>query len=77
MWKTQQEDVRSILAQRAYYFECLLKRTNDPVCWTAEKLLEAKQVLHAARDRGYECSGTLALLASAIHKASYSNVTVD
>ena len=65
------------LHARAYYFECLLGKTTDPVYWSKEKLLAAQEALYAARQRGYECTTAMAQLTSAISKASYPNLSIE
>ncbi|MBU6490946.1 hypothetical protein KGQ25_02200 [Patescibacteria group bacterium] len=57
-----------------YYFEILLE-TTDPVYWSEEELLEVREALSAARERGHDCTAAAAILTSAILKASYPNVS--
>ncbi|MHB0865699.1 MAG: hypothetical protein ACYC1Y_02255 [Minisyncoccota bacterium] len=65
---------QDVLQAKAYYFECLLEKTTDPVYWPEEKLLEAKKALTAAKEKGHRCEKAMSLLTSAIAKASYPNV---
>ncbi|MFA6414617.1 MAG: hypothetical protein WC217_00910 [Candidatus Paceibacterota bacterium] len=50
-------------------------KTTDPVYWEPERLIEARAALSAARDRGkgriFETA--LAMVESAVHKASINN----
>lgn len=58
------------MLDRANYFKGLVTKTTDPVEWEKEKLLEAKEALHAAQHhRAFE--NALAMIESAVHKASF------